>query len=319
MIKFPKFSIVIPVYNVENYLSQCLESVVNQTLKDIEIICVNDGTKDRSRDVLETFQKADSRIQIIDKENGGLSSARNAGIKAATGEYILFLDSDDFIEKRTCERLYYEVLEHKPDVIVFGSHIFPHYPWPDQWLIHNLSTRTVGYHNGGIKALIKENGARPFVWRDCFRRSFLSKNKLLFDETIRFAEDLIFQFMAFPMATKVIFISDKLYHYRWSRPDSLMSNAARDPYKKYLYHIDAMYVIAEFWKEHGLLEEYKEDFMKWTVSFMGWDLYNYNGCLKQELIKRLTKLWEVYDLQSSCKKLSKKERFYYNYIKHFKK
>ena len=97
MIKEPKFSIIIPVYNVENYLSECLDSVIKQTIMDLEIICVNDGTKDHSREILEEYQKQDARIQIIDKVNGGLSSARNAGLAAATGEYILFLDSDDYL------------------------------------------------------------------------------------------------------------------------------------------------------------------------------------------------------------------------------
>lgn len=314
MIKAPKFSIIIPVYNVENYLSQCLDSVINQTLLDIEIICVNDGTKDHSREVLEAYQKKDERIQIVDKANGGLSSARNAGLKAATGDYIVFLDSDDYLEHRACERLYYEVLEHRPDIIVFGSHIFPYYPWPDQWLIHNLTTRTVAYKDGGIKPLFNENGARPFVWRDCFKRRFLLKHELLFDENIRFAEDLIFQFMAFPLAKQVIFISDKLYHYRWSRSNSLMANAAKDPYQKYVHHINALYVIADFWKERGYLEQYKQEFMAWTVSFMGWDLYNYQGHAKNDLINRLREFWMSYGLQVYTKHLPVKDKVYYKYI-----
>lgn len=138
MIKEPKFSIIIPVYNVENYLSECLDSVIKQTIMDLEIICVNDGTKDHSREILEEYQKQDARIQIIDKVNGGLSSARNAGLAAATGEYILFLDSDDYLEQSACERILYEILEHHPDIIVFGTHIFPYYPWPTEWHIRRI-------------------------------------------------------------------------------------------------------------------------------------------------------------------------------------
>lgn len=317
MIKLPKFSIIIPVYNVENYLSECLEHVIGQTLLDIEIICVNDGARDHSGDILKEYQKLDHRVRIVEKENGGLSSARNAGLKAAAGEYIVFLDSDDYLEKHACERLYYEVLEHHPDIIVFGAHIFPYYPWPDPWLINNLTTRTIAYKNGGLEALLHENGARPFVWRNCFKQSFLKEQELYFDESIRFAEDLIFQFMAFPLAEQVIFISDKLYHYRWRRDGSLMANAAKDPYEKYAHHIRALYVIAEFWKEKKLLEAYKKEFMAWTVSFIGWDLYNYHGYWKEDLIRKTCHFWEEYDLLAQTGKLPVKDRIYYLYIRNY--
>jgi len=318
MVKNPKFSVIIPVYNVENYLSECLNSVVNQTLLDMEIICVNDGTKDHSRAVLEKYQEIDSRVQIVDKENGGLSSARNVGLQVATGDYILFLDSDDYISSNACERLYMEVLEHKPDIIVFGAHVFPQYPKPDPWLVRNLSPRTVAYMNGGIEPLFIEHSSKPFVWRNCFKREFIIKNNLLFDESIRFAEDLIYQFMAFPAADKVIFIADKLYHYRWCRSNSLMANASKDPYQKYIYHIDSLHIIAQYWKKNGLLNIHKEKFMAWTVSFMGWDLYNYNGHAKNELIQRLRDFWNKYDLTKCKTELSTKEKLYYTYILKYK-
>ena len=101
--KGPKISIIIPIYNVEDYVGKCLESVTNQTLKDIEVICVDDGTKDNSCAVVEAYMKEDDRIKLVHKENGGLSSARNYGLQYATGEYIWWIDSDDYIEKNGCE------------------------------------------------------------------------------------------------------------------------------------------------------------------------------------------------------------------------
>lgn len=100
-----KVSVIIPVYNVEDYIEKCLESVVNQTLKEIEIIVVNDGTKDNSMKKIEKYF-SDSRIKIINKQNGGQSSARNAGLAISKGEYISFIDSDDFIEEKMLEELY---------------------------------------------------------------------------------------------------------------------------------------------------------------------------------------------------------------------
>ena len=99
----PQVSVIIPVYNVEKYLRQCLDSVINQTLEDIEIICVNDGSTDKSREILNEYAYKDSRIVVIHKENGGLASARNEGLKHVTGKYCHFLDSDDYIEKKLYE------------------------------------------------------------------------------------------------------------------------------------------------------------------------------------------------------------------------
>ncbi|MEG2489458.1 glycosyltransferase family 2 protein, partial [Anaerorhabdus sp.] len=97
----PKLSVVMPIYNVEEYLPKCIESCLSQTYKDFELFLVNDGSKDNSLDICRTYEQKDTRIHVIDKPNGGLSDARNAGMRVATGEYIYFVDSDDFLE-RTC-------------------------------------------------------------------------------------------------------------------------------------------------------------------------------------------------------------------------
>ena len=101
-----KISIIVPVYNTEKYLSKCLNSLIKQTYKDIEIIVVNDGSKDKSLEIAKKFAKQDNRIKVFNKENGGLSSARNFGIEKASGEYIGFVDSDDYIKENMFEILY---------------------------------------------------------------------------------------------------------------------------------------------------------------------------------------------------------------------
>lgn len=314
MTKEPKFSIIIPVYNVENYLSECLESVINQSLYDVEIICVNDGTKDRSREILTEYQKRDNRILIVDKENGGLSSARNAGLNIATGEYVVFLDSDDYVANNICERIYREILEYSPEIIVFGADSFPQYAERDPWLINNLATGNTIYRDCGVTALLEENGAYPFVWRNCYKRQFLIENELFFDEDVRFAEDLIFQFMAFPLAKQVVFISDKLYYYRANRQNSLMSNTRNNLYQKYIYHIEALDIIAGYWKKKDLLKYYSQEFMAWTVSFMGWDLYYYKGERKEELLERTCQFWKKYNLEKCASKIPSRNRVFYKYI-----
>ncbi len=116
----PKISVIVPVYNVEKYLKECLDSIINQTLSDIEIICVNDGSTDNSLKILEEYALKDKRIKIINKENGGLSSARNAGLDIAKGEYILFVDSDDYIDSDLAEELINCIEKNSVDVAVYG-------------------------------------------------------------------------------------------------------------------------------------------------------------------------------------------------------
>ena len=115
-----KVSVIVPVYNVEQYLSDCLESICRQTLKGIEIIVVNDGSTDNSLSIIKSFQQKYSNIKLINKKNGGLSSARNAGIDMAVGEYLFFVDSDDFIDLDTLEKMYVKAKETHCPLIICG-------------------------------------------------------------------------------------------------------------------------------------------------------------------------------------------------------
>lgn len=118
-----KVSIIIPVYNTENYLKKCLDSVVNQTLEDIEIICINDGSTDRSLGILNDYAQKYSKIIVINQENKGVSEARNEGIEKASGEYIMFLDSDDYFQPQACETAYNSVNSSDYDLGIFGHYI----------------------------------------------------------------------------------------------------------------------------------------------------------------------------------------------------
>ena len=116
----PKVSFIIPAYNIEDYIGKCLDSILNQTWQDFEIIVVNDGSKDKTGEVLDSYATKDNRIKILHKENEGVSAARNDGIKMASGDYILFWDGDDFAEKETCEELLQTMAENDVDTVVYG-------------------------------------------------------------------------------------------------------------------------------------------------------------------------------------------------------
>ena len=302
----PKISVVIPIYNVEAYLSRCLESVVNQTLLDIEIICVNDGTKDHSVDVVKKYKDIDDRIQLVEKKNGGLASARNAGMKVATGQMILFLDSDDYLALNACERLYEEYLNHKADIIVFGSTPFPEIPEPDPWILWRLDCRDVYYPEFEPEALFEEPCGQPFAWNRAFSLDYFRNNKLTFPENVLFGEDIVFMFECMPMAGSVQFIEDKLHFYQYFRQGSLMFRYGADVDKKMLQHVKNMKVITAFWHEHGFIEKWGKDFVEWYLEFLVPDLIEYKPSNCQYLAQSALRIMQKYDLMPYLKKSNSK-------------
>ncbi len=183
----PKVTVIIPVYNVAAYLPQCLDSVIAQTLDDIEIICVNDGSKDESLAVLNEYAAQDSRIKIIDKANAGVSAARNDGIAAAQGEYIAFLDGDDFLEPDCLEKVYATAVSGNFDTVVFK---------------HNLidgNKKTV-WNNSEFGCFDEDKLLYTFsavIWNKLYRTAFLREKQIGFPLGLKIAEDTIFSLMCF--------------------------------------------------------------------------------------------------------------------------
>ena len=270
MAQKPKLSVIVPVYNVADYLDWCLDSLAEQTCADLEILCVNDGSTDNSREILVRRQEQDPRIVIIDKENGGLSSARNAGIKAAKAPVVCFLDSDDRFMPDATEVILQTFANEQPDVVTFGAHCYPReaaYPW----LTQHLSPRDVVYEPFHPDLLFKEM-SRPFAWRTAVRTDFLRDNNFYFDESVAFGEDQIFHFALYPRAHKTVLISNKLYEYRVAREGSLMDRVVKDPFTKMQKHVDITAVIlADANKPAGrqsLLDACPAHMMEWVVQFL---------------------------------------------------
>ena len=268
----PRISVIIPVYNVAPYLSMCMESCMDQTLFDIEIIAVDDGSTDGSGRMLDEYRERDPRIRVIHKENGGLSSARNAGLRAAQGEWIVFLDSDDCLSDDACERIWREANEGPTDIIVFGTEIFPEYPRANGWYYSVLTVHSHRVHGFSPKMFFFTPGTMPFVWREAFSKKILDQTGVMFDESLRYGEDLIFQCEVFPFAQEVSYIADNLYHYRWIRPGSLMENINDDYAAKIRKHLPMARIITEYWKEKGLLDQYGGDYYMWVLDFLTQEL-----------------------------------------------
>ena len=190
-----KVSIIIPVYNSESTLERCLDSAIKQTYKNIEIICINDGSSDGSLDILKRYSKKDKRIILIDKKNGGVSRARNDGIRKATGDYVTFVDADDYIEATQIEEMYNAILKNNVDVVRSNYRVFyKNSDRIDEGDLSKISNKKL--KNKQIKDIFLSkvlDGSLPcFVYLIMIKKEILDNEKIFFREDIHMMEDVIF-------------------------------------------------------------------------------------------------------------------------------
>lgn len=246
----PKISVVVPIYKVEQCLAWCLDSLVAQDMPDWEGVLVNDGSPDGSRDIAVSYCERDARFKLVDKPNGGLSSARNAGIAAASSPIVAFLDSDDRFTSDAC-RVIVDTFEREDcEVLTFGANPYPleaGYPW----LNYVLSPRDAVFEGYSSDLLFKE-ASRPFAWRTACKREFLTNNGILFDESVKYGEDQVFDFAIYGRSCKTVLISDKLYDYRVARKGSLMDTMRYDDESRLLEHVKIFAAVLEDWHRDGL-------------------------------------------------------------------
>ena len=207
-----KFSIIMPVYNVEKYVEKAIRSVMNQTYKNFELIVVNDGTKDNSMDIIKKLQKEDKRIKIFNKENGGLSSARNFGLKYATGEYVCFIDSDDYVYANYLEVLYNEILNKESDLIIFGYNV--DVVDSNEIILKEFDIlENYQEFNKKNKLYFENVSMIGYAWNKCFKRSIIEENNLTYEEGTSYIEDIIFNCDFIKKCTNIIIIPNIIYHY----------------------------------------------------------------------------------------------------------
>lgn len=263
----PKVSIIVPIYNMESYLTRCLNSLVSQSLIDIEILAVNDGSTDKTMKILTEYASKDSRIKVINKKNGGVSSARNTGIQASTGEYVGFVDPDDWVDYDMYEKLYNTAVTSQSDVVMcsymreFGTHSkekvlnLPHIvTYINEEVKKNVLRRIVGPLNNeiGSPQLLDAWGT---VWSKLYRAEVIKSNHLQFVDLKQIGtnEDSLFNIQAIYYSNSFTFLNAPLYHYWRANATSVTSG-----YKPELVNqwFNLYEIIETFLENNKMSEEY---------------------------------------------------------------
>ena len=250
----PKVSVIIPVYNSEKYLRQCLDSVINQTLKDIEIICINDGSTDDSLQILEEYAKKDSRIKVINQKNKGVSTARNVGMQNSTAEFVTFIDDDDFIDNNTYECTLKYI--NKADLVCFGIEVFGKSN-------HAQKRSDEYYYKIKFKNLQKINKEQFLntdvsVCNKIFKNSIIRKYNITFPDGLNY-EDAEFFNKYVSCSKTAYYIDEYYYHYRRSN-DSIMAATFKGS-EKAIHHLFIVEHIFDFWVRNNYLAKNEDLFI----------------------------------------------------------
>ena len=250
-------SVIIPVYNVENYLNECLDSVTSQTLDDMEIICIDDGSTDNSPDILKEYSKKDKRIKIITKENGGQATARNLGIKEAQGEYIAFVDSDDFIEPTMFEKLYTKAKDNNLDIAMCKIATYDN---QTEEIKDNVWYYMLGVFRDFEKDIFNHKDTKEFTchiavtpYNKIYKTTLLKENNILFPEGLIF-EDEKFFYDTYLRAKRVSIVDEFLYYYRINRKGSTVDTIKDNDFSDI---VPISKLIRETFKETDNYEDYK--------------------------------------------------------------
>jgi len=237
-----KVSIIVPAYNVENYIEKCLQSLVNQTLQEIEIIVVNDGSTDGTKKAIESFiLKYPEKIKYLEKENGGLSDARNYGLPEAQGKYIGFVDSDDYVEESMFEEMYKKAEEENSDMVECDF----------IWEYPNKNRIDIGrIYKNKKEAFIY---ARVVAWNKLIKRETLENAEIKFPKGLRY-EDTEFFYKLLPSLNKISFVKKPMVHY--IQRNNSIANTQNERVKEIFQIWDNIF---EFYKNTNLFEEYKNE------------------------------------------------------------
>ncbi|NLM74445.1 MAG: glycosyltransferase [Clostridiaceae bacterium] len=234
--KTPKVSVIVPVYNAGRYLRDCLDTIISQSLEDIEIICVNDGSTDDSTEILAQYQGKDSRIRVITQENKGGGNARNAGLDVARGEYLSFLDADDYFEKEMLKLASEQADETSADVVLFDAYTFncvTGQTGEPSWILEQqfIPPQKV-FSKTDIPETILQLSA-CCVWNKLYRRKMIQRENIRFQQ-LASADDTYFSVMALILAQRVTVLNKRLMYYRLNNATGQQSGRTKNPLNQYI-------------------------------------------------------------------------------------
>lgn len=254
----PKVSVIVPVHNAEKYLEQCLNSILGQTLKDIEVICVNDKSTDGSAAILDSYAANEPRLRVLQSPGLGAGGARNIGLESAQGKYLSFLDADDFFEPDMLESAVAKAEEDQSDIVVYGSWLYDTMRQANRQAKWMLNTECLPEGRPFAPSEIADclfNVFGNYTWNKLFRTSLVREKGVLFQEISR-TNDLFFTCTTLTQADLISVIDKIFVHYRVATQTSLQSTNDRDPLS-FLKAFDALHVFLEF---NDLLPQYEESF-----------------------------------------------------------
>lgn len=286
----PIVSVIVPVYNVSAFLPGCLESLLGQTLREIEVLCVDDASADDSANVVLSFQETDDRVRLLRQTHAGVSAARNLGLANAKGKYVTFVDADDWVESTMLDTMVSRAEADGCDMVVCSAQV--HFQDGSQ---RSSLERALTADNGlwqrereaDIWNCLGRNGSWPFVWNKLYRKELLREHGIGFSSRLSLGEDGAFLVLLWQYAQRIAFIGEKLYHYRYQRKESATVRLYQNEVRRFLQHIDVVEVLLEEFSERGMKEGKREHLLRWILDFLYYDFVRLPSSERREISEKL--------------------------------
>lgn len=285
----PKVSVIIPAYNMEEFIRPCMDGVLAQTMKDIEVICVDDGSTDGTPAILREYEERDVRVKVLEQENGGAGKARNTGLAVARGETLSFLDADDLFEPDMLETAYKRLKETKAQFTVFDSDLYMN-DTQEYKAARHIRTEALPPYAPFTRRAMTDNPFRVFIgwaWDKLYDAAFVRENGLAFQEQ-RTTNDMAFVFSAIAIGERIsVTTGKKLAHHRKNVGSSL-SNTREASW--YCFH-DALIRVKAFLVSRGIWHELEQDYGNYCLHAVLWNLNSLQGDAKEQLYAKLKSDW----------------------------
>lgn len=294
-----KISIIVPVYNSESTLNHCIDSVINQTIDGWELLLINDGSTDCSGRICEEYCMNDSRIRVIHKKNEGVSVARNVGIENSKGEYVIFLDSDDYLEKNALETALRAGETYAADVVMFGFY----YHFNDNNLVK--SNKVNNFFCGDNECFVENVFSEVFCkellnppWNKLIKKAILLQEQIQFISEFSICEDMIFTLEVLEKSKKIIFLEEPLYHYIYKKGNNLVNKFHANYYEALSFYISKVKpYLRNFGAEKDVVLIMNTFFVNQTIAYFK-KIYGNEGYSKEEKYNELVRICK--DICFSC-------------------